>query len=123
MRSVSIAMVVIGLLAAVLSGAGGLPAAADERQEIKINGNKMTRAASCRGRSILIDGNENRVQLSGHCSRVHINGNDNAVVLNAVVSVVSVNGNHNQVYVSVSRNPIAPRIRDNGNDNVITWMP
>jgi hypothetical protein len=117
-------MVVIGVLAAVLSGTGGARVAvADERQEMKINGNKMARAVSCRGKSTLIDGNENRVQLSGQCNRVHINGNGNAVILNAVVSVVSVNGNQNQVYFSASRNPIMPRISDNGNDNVITWMP
>jgi hypothetical protein len=116
-------MVVVGVLAAVLSGAGGLPAAADERQEIKVNGNNLTRATSCRGKSMLIDGNENRVQLRGHCRRVHINGNDNAVVLHAVVSVVSVNGNHNQVYFSVSHNSSPPRIHDNGNGNVITWIP
>jgi hypothetical protein len=100
-----------------------LPAAADERQEIKVNGNNLTRATSCRGKSMLIDGNENRVQLRGHCRRVHINGNGNAVVLRAVVSVVSVNGNHNQVYVSVSHNPVTPRIHDNGKANVITGMP
>jgi hypothetical protein len=122
MRRLAIAVVVIGVLVAGLFGAGGW-ATADERQEIKINGNKMSRAAFCHGERILIDGNENHVQLSGHCSRVHINGNDNAIVLSAVVPVVSVNGNHNQVYYSVSQNPVAPRIRDNGNGNVITWMP
>lgn len=123
MRSLSIAMVVIGVLAAVLSGAGGSPAAAEARKEIKINGNKVSRAAFCHGQSVLVDGNENQVQLSGHCSRVNINGNANAVVLNAVVSVVSVKGNHNQVYFSVSHNPFPPRIHDNGNDNVITGSP
>ena len=116
-------MVIIGVLAAVLSSTGGVLAAADERQDIKINGNNLTRAASCRGKSLLIDGNTNHVQLRGHCRRVHINGNDNTVVLHAVVSVVSVNGNHNQVYVSMSRNPSPPRIHDNGNANVITGMP
>jgi hypothetical protein len=102
MRNLSIAVVVIGVLVAGLFGAGGW-AAAEEREEIKINGNKVSRAASCRGKSMLIDGNENRVQLSGQCNRVHINGNGNTVVLNAVVSVVSVNGNQNQVYFSASR--------------------
>jgi hypothetical protein len=123
MRNISIAMVVIGLLAVVLSGAGGVSAVADERQEIKLNGNHMTRAVSCRGQSMLIDGNENRVQLRGYCRRVHLNGNHNAVLVHAVVSVVSVNGNHNQVYVSVSHNPSPPRIHDHGKANVITWMP
>jgi uncharacterized protein YabE (DUF348 family) len=123
MRRVSRAMVMIGVLIAVLFGAGGVPAAADERQAIKINGNNVTRAASCRGQSLLIDGNANHVQLRGHCRRVHINGNDNVVVLHAVVSVVSVNGNHNQVYVSISHNPMTPRIHDNGSANVITGIP
>jgi Protein of unknown function (DUF3060) len=122
MRSLSRALVVIGVLAAVLSSAGGSPAAAAERKELKLNGNKMSRAVSCHGQSVLIDGNANHVQLRGQC-RVKINGNDNAVVLHAVVPVVSMNGNHNQVYVSVSHNPLPPRIHDNGNDNVITWIP
>lgn len=123
MRRLSMAMAVIDVLASVLSSAGGLPAMAEERKEIKINGNKRSRAVFCHGQSVLIDGNANHVQLSGHCSRVHINGNDNAVVLHAVVPVVSVNGNHNQVYFSVSHNPFPPRIHDNGNDNIITGMP
>jgi hypothetical protein len=121
MGRLSIALVVIGVLAFVLSSAGGAPATAAERQEIRINGNKMSRAAFCHGQSVLIDGNANDVQLRGHCSRVHINGNDHAVVLDGVVPVVSVNGNHN--YVSLSHNPFPPRIHDNGNNNVITRMP
>jgi hypothetical protein len=123
MRSLSRALVVIGVLTAVLSSAGGSPAAAAERKELKLNGNRMSRAVFCHRQSVLIDGNANHVQVRGHCSRVHINGNDNAVVLHAVVPVVSVNGNHNQVYFSVSRNPFPPRIHDNENDNVITGMP
>jgi hypothetical protein len=123
MQRVVRALVVIGVLTVVLSGVGGVPAAADERQEIKLNGNNMSRAVSCRGKRILIDGNDNHVQLRGHCRRVHINGNANVVVVHAVVPVVSVNGNHNQVYVSVSRNPMTPRLHDNGKANLITGMP
>jgi Protein of unknown function (DUF3060) len=123
MCRLSIALVVLGLLVSVLFGAGGSLAAAEERKAIKINGNKISRAAFCHGQSVLIDGNANYVQLSGRCSRVNINGNDNTVVLHAVVPVVSVNGNHNQISFSVSHNPFPPRIHDNGNDNVIIGIP
>jgi hypothetical protein len=76
------------------------------------------RAASCRGQSLLIDGNENHVQFRGHCRRAHLNGNDNTIVLHAVVSVISVNGTYNQGYVSAARNPMTPRLHDNGHANV-----
>lgn len=85
-----------------------------------INGNGQFKTYDCSGTVVILNGNENTITLLGTCSTLTVNGNGNRISVKAQIGDVVINGSSTTMKWWSDKNPTAPRVTDNGNDNNVS---
>jgi len=111
------------LVALLLGGAAGMPAAQAKNGDTHITGIGITQTIDCNESTLIVLGSGNTVNALGTCWAVTVQGSSNVIVADNVINDITVYGSDQTVFYKSGEPSVWDRGRELGMTNRIDRVP